>query len=272
MERFEDAYPSDKQRLDELNAGDRSIPRRVSIAIPRSRDWTNIIHFAVLYFLLLYFFIISNPHGQRPFTRNLITPVDMWSPAQEAVKYKQVPFEKHFLNRSPWTGVPTKELDAKWLSLYDFGVTGISAEEAARLEDSTAKMPHNDSYAISLEVFHQLHCLDHLQKSLYPDRYPDLWRYNPNHTVDHDTFKALHWDHCIDLLRQTLMCHGDITPVPFVYKREIDSVHPAMKSTHMCRDYSKIQEWAAARQDKTVDKSNMAAMEEMVEAISGDGD
>ena len=33
-------------------------------------------------------------------------------------------------------------------------------------------MPGDDNgYVIGLDVFHQLHCLNHLRKILYPDRY-----------------------------------------------------------------------------------------------------
>ncbi|KAH8814874.1 hypothetical protein F5884DRAFT_851384 [Xylogone sp. PMI_703] len=264
-----------EKRLDELNAGDSNIPRWVSIAMPRSRDWIRIAHFAFLYSLISYLLIINGPYSHQSLGRNITHSVDLWSPAQGAVQYKKTLFEKQLLKRSPWTEIPSKELDAKWLSLYDFGITGISSKEAANLEDPTVKIPHNDSYAISLEVFHQLHCLDHLRKARYPDKYPDLWKYNPDHTVDHNTFLEYHWgkyNHCLDLLRQTLMCHADITPVPFYHKARDDSIHPLPRTTHMCRDYSKIQEWAASRQHRGVDTSNMGAMEEMIEAIRGDGD
>lgn len=43
---------------------------------------------------------------------------------------------------------------------------------AAQLANRTTRMPGDDNvYVIGLDVFHQLHCLNHLRKTLYPDRY-----------------------------------------------------------------------------------------------------
>lgn len=53
-----------------------------------------------------------------------------------------------------------------------------------------------------------------------------------------------HLDHCIDSIRQSLMCSADITPLPFVWWRKYDQLMPASAVTHTCRDFSAIQDWA----------------------------
>ena len=74
------------------------------------------------------------------------------------------------------------------------GLSELSEDEAAKLLDPTAHLPHDDSkYVVTLAVFHQLHCVNHLRKALYPDEYPGLWQYHENGTVNHDTILALHW-------------------------------------------------------------------------------
>jgi hypothetical protein len=45
---------------------------------------------------------------------------------------------------------------------------------------------------IQLEVFHNLHCLNMLRKSLYPEQYPEMVEYYPNGTINHNTLAALH--------------------------------------------------------------------------------
>lgn len=43
---------------------------------------------------------------------------------------------------------------------------------AAQLPNCTTRIPGDDNgYIVGLDVFHQLHCLNHLRKTLYPDRY-----------------------------------------------------------------------------------------------------
>lgn len=54
-------------------------------------------------------------------------------------------------------------------------------------------------------------------------------------------------DHCIDIIRQTIMCHGDITPMPFLKKAGTDDIFPPLASTHVCRDFDAILNWAKER-------------------------
>ena len=49
-------------------------------------------------------------------------------------------------------------------------------------------------------------------------------------------------DHCIDLLRQTLMCHSDIG---LFFYTDLGDSQPAARvsTTHVCRNFSEITEW-----------------------------
>lgn len=49
-------------------------------------------------------------------------------------------------------------------------------------------------------------------------------------------------DHCIDILRQILMCHADVSPTPFFYRASDDNVNSVLANTHMCRDFDKIKD------------------------------
>ncbi|KAN0116855.1 protein of unknown function (DUF3328) domain containing protein [Hyaloscypha variabilis] len=208
------------------------------------------IHYAIPYSIigLLSTLLILLPFWMKG---KCVDPsIGLWTPVKDAVSYKTVKFDEYFENRSPYTPqTPTKELDEMWEDLYNFGTSGISADEASNLLESTVHLPHDDStYVVSLGVFHQLHCVNHLRKALYPDEYPGLWQYNPDGTVKRDTIISLHWDHCIDILRQTLMCHADVTPMPYFYRARDDNVYSVLASTETCRDYDKIKSWALERQ------------------------
>jgi hypothetical protein len=76
---------------------------------------------------------------------------------------------------------------------HQVGISGVSKEEASHLLNATLPAPHDpDTYMIQLEVFHNLHCLNMLRKSLYPDEYPEMVEYNPDGTINHNTLASLH--------------------------------------------------------------------------------
>ncbi|KXL48195.1 hypothetical protein M433DRAFT_27669 [Acidomyces richmondensis BFW] len=173
----------------------------------------------------------------------------IWSPAQDIVKYSKVEFGKYFADRSPYLQGASNDIDAKWEDLYNFGLSGLTYDEASKLLDPTAHLPHDKStYIVTLGVFHQLHCLNHLRKALYPDEHPGLWQYHANGTVDHSTILSLHWDHCLDVIRQALMCQSDITPMPFFYRESDDNIYSSLETTHYCRNFEDIKDWAKQRQ------------------------
>jgi hypothetical protein len=54
------------------------------------------------------------------------------------------------------------------------GISRINGVDAAQLPNFTTAIPNMlDSYVVELDVFHQLHCLNALRKTLFPLRYPD---------------------------------------------------------------------------------------------------
>jgi hypothetical protein len=54
----------------------------------------------------------------------------------------------------------------------------------------------------------------------------------------------MHADHCIDLIREALICHGDTTPFFTVIDPEqSEGARGDFNSHHKCRDFGKLQEW-----------------------------
>lgn len=54
----------------------------------------------------------------------------------------------------------------------------------------------------------------------------------------------MHVDHCLESIRLTLMCSGDITPVLFVYDETRPSgMRPDFNSHHKCRDFNSIVDY-----------------------------
>lgn len=86
------------------------------------------------------------------------------APANEYVEYQTEVFHDNIYDRSPYQadeGGPTDEMDEMWSDLYGGGGFMMIMKDAAdKLPNKTAEVPGKPGeYIITLEVFHQLHCL-----------------------------------------------------------------------------------------------------------------
>ena len=103
---------------------------------------------------------------------------------------------------------------------------------------NVTSVPLNDEeggYLATLDVFHTLHCVNKIRKSYYSDYYHD-----PNPIPDQQE----HFDHCIDLIRQVVMCHGDISLHTYEWKDDYRWPWPSMRTEHQCRDWNKLMDWS----------------------------
>jgi hypothetical protein len=57
-----------------------------------------------------------------------------------------------------------------------------------------------------------------------------------------------HSDHCIDSIRQSLMCSADVTPIVWAWDEKSHRSSHRTDTLHSCRNFEKIQEWAKDNQ------------------------
>jgi hypothetical protein len=93
-------------------------------------------------------------------------------------------------------------------------------------------------YFVTLDVFHQLHCLNEIRKQIYRDHYPT--QHSPSEQLEHA-------DHCVDMLRQVLMCHGDVSIQTYEWIDDYRWPWPRFHTEHECRNWEAITEWAGQR-------------------------
>ena len=115
-------------------------------------------------------------------------------------------------------------------------------------------------YYATVEVFHQLHCLDITRKFIWRDHYShvDTFQDPPDMVWEHvGKYQSLIWvftrlteawlwvDHCIDLLRQVIMCNGATN---LLFYTDHGSLQPEARisTSHMCRNFSQIGVGVAA--------------------------
>ncbi|KAF4625988.1 hypothetical protein G7Y89_g12180 [Cudoniella acicularis] len=192
--------------------------------------------------LVLTTWLRQRPSLQDPSLR-------LFSPANDDVQYLHQKFTRsRGEDKSPYQGWPNDDIDALWRAQYFDGLlTTVDEATAMKLPEETSRFnwpSREDEYILTLDVFHQMHCLDVVRMALYRDRY-DKHFYNPDGSVDY--CKWLHIDHCVDQVRQAIMCAADVSVVYFEWSDVVQGMRPRVDNSHTCRDYSKILQWAKER-------------------------
>lgn len=179
------------------------------------------------------------------------------------IEYKQVVFGAGTkAQRSPYQG-SGEEVDKVWDELYngkedclsklshilttalELGLSQISTEEASQLPNATMLLQSDPSlYVVQLDVFHQLHCLNLMRKLAYPETYPTDLTLGSDEAQDN----LVHLEHCYDQLRQSLQCHSDVATIYWGWVPEVNKAYGNLATTHTCKDYEKVKEWARDHQ------------------------
>ncbi|KAK8049249.1 hypothetical protein PG994_010979 [Apiospora phragmitis] len=95
-------------------------------------------------------------------------------------------------------------------------------------------------YRVAVEVFHQLHCLNLMRQANHKSHYAPLG--GDTAAPKHDLHN--HIDHCIDALRQFVMCQGDVNVFAFRFPFNDGDPWPDYTTPHVCRNYEGIRQWA----------------------------
>lgn len=95
--------------------------------------------------------------------------------------------------------------------------------------------------------------LDKEYYSKHHSHHHDLEAAIKNSTIFPDNWDRIHLDHCLDRLRQTIQCQGDLSPSP-LYHFNNDNVGLGVTRTHTCRKWEPIREWMDIR--KASDRQN----------------
>lgn len=111
---------------------------------------------------------------------------------------------------------------------------------------STVQYPDDSGlYVSSIDVAHQIHCLDEVRKATAPEHYKSM----VNAKMQRD-----HVAHCINYLRQVLMCKADVTLLEYhnVESEGLGSYRQRteFQSPQRCADYGTIFDWAYEKRVK----------------------
>lgn len=193
-----------------------------------------LVHIAAFFlytiiFLLAVGVLITRPdHGP-----NLI-----YSPARSAVSFERRVFDGSFVIENPFTGKPRPELDAAWHDLLQNANIRVSKETLDRVNGSSIAFSDGDGYYAQLGMFHELHCLKRVRHFIHKDYY------HPDQSAEARQLDALHTDHCLEILRQGVMCRGDISLVTFVWSPNKRVPLADFTRPHECVNFDSLNQWS----------------------------
>ncbi|ETN46997.1 uncharacterized protein HMPREF1541_01187 [Cyphellophora europaea CBS 101466] len=170
-----------------------------------------------------------------------------------SIEYSSVDYNGSFLQENIYRRPASPEVDAAWEAL-GVNYRGIRVPEdqavAAGISKSHVRInkKHGGGYPANVEGLHHLHCLNLLrQTSKYNfDYYKAL---GEGAFKNDDMIVEKHVTHCLDILRQQLMCRADFSVFGQVWTHP-ESPKPFVdfNTRHKCVNYDAIRQWAEERQ------------------------
>ncbi|KAI1092134.1 hypothetical protein F5B19DRAFT_233864 [Rostrohypoxylon terebratum] len=149
---------------------------------------------------------------------------------------------------SPYAGPPSEGIDKSWAKLLDHINLRASDKELASSNQTSVQLPGGRGSLVWMDVSHQLHCVKYLRQWIYRDHYhPEVGPVETPHWL-------LHVDHCLDLVRQALMCRADTSLMTFHW--EADRREPMLKlesPEHVCVDWEDLMEKVGPRRVSDTD-------------------
>ncbi|CAG8955465.1 hypothetical protein HYFRA_00010332 [Hymenoscyphus fraxineus] len=126
-----------------------------------------------------------------------------------------------------------------------YGNVRISNDEMDLIDSNRASQSvalPDGGYFGTITAIHELHCLKRLYQFMYPAYY------FVNISAQEAEDNRMHNGHCIDILRQSIMCHADISPVTMRWGSAQPIPLGNFSSPHECTNWDGIESWAKKRQ------------------------
>ncbi|KAJ0163937.1 hypothetical protein CTA2_2087 [Colletotrichum tanaceti] len=141
-----------------------------------------------------------------------------------------------------YEGRPTDKSDQAWADLVQLGSTSITEAEKARLPfDTTPNVMKQGEYVIGLQVFHQLHCLMSLREQVW---HPTAFKWDKG---EERSWWELHLDHCVEALRESIVCQADTTPLRYMWNEQESLYMLTLPQQYKCKNWDDVWAWASSR-------------------------
>ncbi|KAI0435896.1 hypothetical protein F4803DRAFT_573357 [Xylaria telfairii] len=167
-----------------------------------------------------------------------------YSPANSIVEYE---YREVVGNDTRFTGRPGPEWEKSIHELMKGTLIRISDEELKLYGSSS--IPFKDGgYAAGLGVAHNLHCVKKLKEFIYrEDFFPEL-----DPTGAEFEYLRSHADHCLDFLRQSILCRLDYSLYTVYWgERRQDIPTHQLPKFQKCVNWNRLHQWMINRSGNT---------------------
>ncbi|KAI1172137.1 hypothetical protein F4777DRAFT_590766 [Nemania sp. FL0916] len=216
---------------------------------PSRKSWTTrpwvlpvLVHVSIFltYTILFLWAYWGFPFGSRYRSADIIAS-NIIASATSAIEYGTRVFDE-IDDLDEYFGKPTPELESRWTELLKYQWLQIpesDMEKLGRVEEGI-QLP-DGGYFATLAVYHDLHCLRRIHHVLYRDHY------FPNLTADERFLDDRHAAHCLDSIRQSVQCAGDVSLLTMRWGTHTRVPLANFTSPHECVNWNHIQDWAHDR-------------------------
>ncbi|KAI3318835.1 hypothetical protein HD806DRAFT_304120 [Xylariaceae sp. AK1471] len=142
---------------------------------------------------------------------------------------------------TPFAGDPSPELDQAWHELLEDTTIRVSKADLEYYNVTSLPLADGSGFASELFMTHELHCLKKVRQWIYKETY-----FTKVQGLGRNELKR-HIDHCIETLRQGIMCRGDVSLGTYSYLQGSSDVTARSWGRHQCIDFEALMKWARAR-------------------------
>ncbi|SMQ52375.1 unnamed protein product [Zymoseptoria tritici ST99CH_1A5] len=131
---------------------------------------------------------------------------------------------------------------------------GLDKHRHVMMTDEQTKEYGVSGFITYVDGMHQLHCLDAVRKALWYNRgWYEEHKHN-NATLD---LQISHTNHCLNIVRERMMCTADRGLVPWVHLSDKKHIIPDFNRPHQCRNWDVLSQWATAHQFTATEVSEL---------------
>ncbi|KAI1094220.1 hypothetical protein F5B19DRAFT_482355 [Rostrohypoxylon terebratum] len=247
-----------------LLLGDDALPRPNKAGkVQKWLHWGfHAISTAIIIVLLVLLYSVSQTSRAKCWSM-----FNYYSPVDEAVvphPYVHKVFNGSLWNPTRWKGPPTEEVEKAWYEIMEYGMISVTKEDIEKVQhpDWSAQFPPEagGGYIAATIGTHQVHCLHYIWQDHYIDYVPVMQEKKQRVPELYE----LHYEHCVDYIRQSLMCQFDTGIIPYNWVLDHQNPTPNSNTHHKCVNWDALQEWLKNRAVKMPDNFQWKQPEDAV--------
>lgn len=200
--------------------------------------------------LLLNLILILQVSNHHVSPEEISRKANFYSPAIDHInlKLETRQFDGSFVPSTSYSGNPSPEVDAAWEEITDIRIGRITEDELdnSRFSRDHVSIPDEEGgFMAHFEFEHQLHCVNMLRMSTFFN-YDHYHAEYPMMVNNHPLFRN-HIRHCIEMLRQALVCNADLGVIPLLWLKNETRPVPDFNTWHVCKDFESVVNFVKGR-------------------------